>query len=469
MQGETAAMVAGNPFQPITPFVSSLNYPPIYSKYGIGLSLLGIPFYLLGNWLSGLLPFMYSQQNGAFGLAVYSLLLTEVVVTVVGVGLYYWLLRLLDFGPRAAVITAGLFGVATMAWHYSRTFLSEPLVTAGLIMALIGHVKYSKVGAWQWAGLSGFVLGFTIATRLTNLALAPIFGIYLLWAWWQNQSRPRQLFNRAVLKRLVLDVLAWLAGIGFWLGLVGWYNYARFGSIAATGYEEGFINPFWTGFYGLVFSSGKGIFFYNPVLLLGLIGSCWAFKHHKAFIGLSLAIGAVYLVSFSLWYDWGGGGVWGPRFLLPLVPVLLWPAAYLFSWLDNRRPARRNWPKVLVFGLWSLIALIIAASLVVQWLSINVDFHVYLAQIGSDKELQDKSLYNISDSPILAHWRLWNENARADMAPYFYFETPFARWVRFVKEAGSLAAWILALAGLGFWLRPRKTLKPVPTAGNQRL
>src|SRR5260370_39139241 len=50
--------------------------------------------------------------------------------------------------------------------------------------------------------------------------------------------------------------------------LIGAESWIRRGSPLHGGYEAGFTNPFFFGLLGIIFSFGKGVFFYTPGLLL---------------------------------------------------------------------------------------------------------------------------------------------------------------------------------------------------------
>ncbi len=460
MQGATAAIVAGRPTAPLTDFLPGPNQP-FYSKYGIGLSLVGIPFYLLGNAAADLFPFMLSQRNGTAGLSVYILLLTDLLLTVASVYLFYWWLRLVGAGQWAALVTTALYGVGTMTWHYARTFMSEPLVVFCLLFALVSCLKYRQTGSWRWAAWGGFIVGLSIATRLPNLACIPFFGLYLLWAWWERADRLKAGLSIARLKSLLLPAFVWSLGIIFWLTIVGWYNYTRNGALLDSGYGgETFDTPFLTGFWGLFFSSGKSLFIYNPVLLLGLVGLVAAFRRQRAVTLLVLAIVGYHVLTYSVWSIWWGGGVWGPRYLLPIVPFLLWPAVYLFGFLDKPRdqtqptnPAGRT---VLKLAFIIIAVAIVLASLLMQFLSIVIDYQIYAAIYGHQPDIFQKALYNPADSPVVVHWNLWWEQTRPDLAFRFYHETPFARWVALVQQSAWLLFWGCGLLALAVWLRPKK-------------
>jgi hypothetical protein len=71
----------------------------------------------------------------------------------------------------------------------------------------------------------------------------------------------------------------------------------------------------------LAFSPGKGIFFFSPVALLGLIGMRRFVRRHRLpGIALLIIITSVVLVH-ARWWAWHGDWAWGPRFMVPLAPL----------------------------------------------------------------------------------------------------------------------------------------------------
>ncbi len=462
MEGVTAAIVSGNPAAPLTRFLR-LEGDPTFAPYGIGLSLVAVPFYLLGVGASNLFPAMYSEQVGSAGLTVYVLLLTNLVLTVASIYLFYRLLKRLNFTTGPALASSALYGLGTMAWHYARTFLSEPLVTFCLLTALLCSLKYRQAANWKWTFLIGFMLGLAVATRINNLIVLPFYALYLVWAWWEREDRLKGGLVWQSLKRALRDGVCFGAGIGFWLLIINWYNLARYSSAITTGYtldSNSFDTPLWTGLYGQLFSTGKSIFLYNPVLILGLLGLPFALKRHRSFSLLCLGIIAAYLTLYGTWLrnGWLGGGVWGLRFLVPLLPLFLWPSAYLFTYLgqksSNGTRLGFNWMKAATL---TLILLLTAASLLVQFLSIIVNYQIYEAQYGRSDKLFQLAIYNLADSPIVVHWKLWLDQTRPDLASRFYNETPFARLVDFTQEFALWSALGCSFLSLVAWVRVRLT------------
>jgi hypothetical protein len=136
----------------------------------------------------------------------------------------------------------------------------------------------------------------------------------------------------AKLRIVVAVVLPVVGGLLFY----SLYNYARFGSLFATGYNisgraaelggNGIGNPI-TGFYGLLFSTGRGLIWYAPPTLAGVVGYGCFYRHNKS-VAMAFALLVLIWISFHACYQgWDSGWGWGPRYLLPVLPFMLVPAA----------------------------------------------------------------------------------------------------------------------------------------------
>jgi hypothetical protein len=122
------------------------------------------------------------------------------------------------------------------------------------------------------------------------------------------------------------------------------------------------------GLDGLLISTGKSIFLYSPPLVLGLIGlgSWWRTRRGDAILLLSIA--ASLILPVAVLPRWHGDPAWGPRRIVPLVPLLLLPAGL---WLDA------NW-RILSRARRAAVATLVAAGVFVQILGISFSPDSYL-------------------------------------------------------------------------------------------
>ena len=150
--------------------------------------------------------------------------------------------------------------------------------------------------------------------------------------------------------------------VGIVLSLV--YNEVRFGSwlddgklrFMAQRHHPLFGNPL-AGFLTLLVSPGKSAFLYSPPLVLGVlgIGELWRRKFELAAAILISSAALVFFLSFFACP--GGDWCWGPRYLLPLLP--LWALAFPFAVRTN---AKRR-----------LAIAVVGAGFLVQLLALSVE------------------------------------------------------------------------------------------------
>ncbi|MFQ5611632.1 MAG: hypothetical protein ACE5H9_05815 [Anaerolineae bacterium] len=294
----------------------SSGFPPgvagpdgqLYSKMAPGMSLAALPLVWLGHRLA----------LGAISVALLAnAFITAATFAVLG-------LYLIDLGlaTRRAVTVAALAGTTTLAWPYARFLFAAPLLSFGLVMALF----YSRR---RKPGLAGLGLAIALLTRLETVVALP----WLLGYVWRRPPPAGHRRHKAwnPLLRFALPVV--LAG----LALLG-YNWLRFGSLSNTGYSGELRFAFQPqALVTLLWGPGLGFFIYAPALLVGLAGLRRSFRRWPPETILSLGLATSLWAFYGSWHAWDGGWGWGPRFLVPLVPLLCLPLAAL---LDGPSPWR---------------------------------------------------------------------------------------------------------------------------------
>jgi hypothetical protein len=91
----------------------------------------------------------------------------------------------------------------------------------------------------------------------------------------------------------------------------------------------GFAQPLLSGLYGLLLSPGAGLLVYVPVLIVGFAGFPSLARAWRLEAALIAAVVLLRLLFFARWWDWPGGATWGPRYIVPLIPLMLLPAAFV--------------------------------------------------------------------------------------------------------------------------------------------
>ena len=386
----------------------------LYSKKGIGWSLLIAPLQALS----------YSLPDvGVVGMVM----LTNWWSTALTGGLLYLLVRRLGYRQSTGVFVTLAWAFGTLALVYSKTLFNHPFVALVLVAVTWlllpnqtslaasaadpssnsregkppcaeppaesgvpkGHL-FKKVGAsfdrilyYLMLLLAGTLLGWVLITRPENALTVPLFALFLFFT------------SHGSITQRVVRVIVFGIPITLTVGFILWFNWFRFGSPLDFGYdmsEESGGNPV-IGLIGILFSPGRSLFLYMPLLLpawWGLIALLRSSSLRKAVSLLVLAFTAIYLFFFAPSVDWWGGWNWGIRYWLPLLPL----------WCLGLAPL---WEKV----RWRLPLILLAIlSFLIQLLGVLIDFNLPLVQDFKQDVSLDSQLWTIFYSQIANHLRL---------------------------------------------------------------
>lgn len=148
---------------------------------------------------------------------------------------------------------------------------------------------------------------------------------------------------------LFLKKCHWLVAITPLIGgiilvlIYAFYNYIQFGNPLSLGQNSMFNvlseplaktassqkgMPLIGGLLGLLATPGRGVIWYSPCVILGLVGFRYARKS-KFLEALVIIVFSFHFLVINSGSWWMGGWAWGPRYLLPIFPLLLSLAALL--------------------------------------------------------------------------------------------------------------------------------------------
>ena len=324
--------------------------------------------------------------------------------------------------PRRAIWMSMLVFFGSPLWVYSRYLYGE-IQQATLIIWII----YTWV---RWRGQEtplslvghGVLLGLALNAKSTLFLFTPLL-----------------LADIAVRKRSVIEIIrgaAFLAvGAAPGLLLFLWYNHVRFGSLFTLGYsDEPFSTPFLKGAYGLLFSSGKSVFLYFPLALLGVLGGRSFASRQKALTLGMLVPGTAYFGLIACWWVWAGDWGWGPRLLVPLAPLV---GVVAVSEFHCQRRLR------LVFLGLALL------GMAVNSLGVGIHARTVIAHSYRSLERLEATHFIPKHSPVVTHWR-WAEQAMAGADSRPAFDVWWIPWRQ--SYAITLLTMSLVIVGLSIWL-----------------
>ena len=75
------------------------------------------------------------------------------------------------------------------------------------------------------------------------------------------------------------------------------------------------------GIGGLLFSPGRSLFLYAPLTLVGLFGGKALWKRDRTLAAMLASISGALLILYGSLFYWDGLRGYGPRYLVPLVPL----------------------------------------------------------------------------------------------------------------------------------------------------
>lgn len=339
-----------------------------YSNFGIGQSLYEIPFYLAAQRL---IPErtvnrkqLVQQAVSLSAPVIAALLAVQMILCTTALG----------FTRKTAFGMALLLGFGTMIWPYSKMLFRDPLQNlllfssiTTLIMERRSSVNESSRRSFFRRHLliiAGILLGAGITVKETMVLFAPLAAAYAI------------IGRSSKVKRSLVFGIPVVAGCLICLI----YNFIRFENCLDFGYtgqtmQLGMTTPLPEGLFGLLFSSGRSIFLYNPVLVLAIPAIPAFFRRFPKEGLLLFGVCLVNILFISKYWTWGGSWAWGPRFLLIMVPLMILPIAVIMDQLRKDRLKKY------------IAILIVIVSIAVQIPGVTMHIAPYLSLIANDVKL----------------------------------------------------------------------------------
>lgn len=289
----------------------------LYSLKDPGLSIIITPLVALG-YGAGVSP-------------IRTAFLISPILTALTGALLFQAGRWLGYGRRASALGVLTFGLATMAWPYAETLFTQPLAAFSLMLATWTAIRAKDRASWRAGLIAGLGMGLASTAGLAMWIILPVYALYLL-----PLADIRTGGLRSVIRRAFPQIVAFGAGVGLFVLLEILYNVSRFGGPLATGHTETSglafsLSNFVMGSIGQLISLPRGVVWYAPVVLIVPAGAALLWRSRRDVVLLISGQAVLIFLLYSSWYDWGGGLAWGPRFLVPLMPLLMLLAVPLYE------------------------------------------------------------------------------------------------------------------------------------------
>ena len=302
-----------------------------YAPYGPLAAGLAVPHHLFGRAVAAVtgVPRVPRSQGLAWVILVGGItVLSSATAAALAVAGFHRAALAISTPPWAAMVLSLLLGGATVLWPYSATLYSEAWQAAALVWAAALLLEARAGHPMARARVIGAACLLTVAglTKVTALVFAPAFVVAVF-------------FDRTLGDRTRREVAVTLT-IGIILATaihLRWNDY-RFDSPFDFGYDWSETIPVLPprafapgdvprGLAVLLLSPGKSLFVWAPVLVLAVAGARRLWRHDRALAtGIATATG-VGLIFFAAYQFPEGGYSHGPRNMVPILPLMLLPAA----------------------------------------------------------------------------------------------------------------------------------------------
>lgn len=216
-------------------------------------------------------------------------------------------------GDRRAAWAAGLaVYFSTPLWFYSRTVFTEPLLWAFAVLACWCVARERWVAA-------GVALGLVFAVKEMGLLIVVAVVGWVL---------SRYGIRRAAVVSIgpVLIALGWVAK-----------NLYVYESPFATAQPWSWGNPL-HGALGLLADPRNGLLVFAPITVAAFAAILARSVRRDAAAVVACALSIAWFAIAASWSDWRGGSSYGPRLIVPLLPLLAIPV--VDAWTSRTRPLR---------------------------------------------------------------------------------------------------------------------------------
>ena len=203
-------------------------------------------------------------------------------------------------------------------------------------MLMLTIALYLLIRAQQRESLAQYAalpIAFSYVIRPTNAVSVIILSIYVLLAH----------------RRIFIRFLLWAACIALPFVL---YSYSAFHLLLPPYYlsQETSITTLGEALLGHLFSPGRGLIIYSPIMLVAIAGIILKVRT-KNLTSLEFALVIILLLHWlmiSLFKDWPGGASFGARYFADVVPYFVYFLIPIVLWLKDYRVQSA---RLLIIGL----------------------------------------------------------------------------------------------------------------------
>jgi hypothetical protein len=427
----------------------------LYGWYGIGQSLLLLPFDIAGTFIERLPVFSAYSGNDPSVRNIVVTYCTNVLLSVLTALVCFRLLQLFEFTVSQAIAGVLALLFCTTHLHYTQNMMENNYIMLLTLTGLAFQYEWLRTASRQVLLIGSAALGLNLLTRLTTGMDLVAVGVFLLLIAYLSGVR-----GRALLKRVLsyLRVAAPMYVVFILFDRI--YQLYRFGSFfntyisvfarerrmldpsLPTNYP--FETPFHVGFFGALFTPEKSIFLFDPLLLLMLLLCILLWRRVRPEIKAYVVAFALVLLAYICFYArytvWSGDFAWGDRYVSTTVELVAFISVPL---LLRHRAHLGRFVRAVGMVLVAASAAIQLASLAL-WMPLEI---YQMETLGHPTFVIALRFKNIAAFALgrMQAWGLTNYAMKWDDWDYVHITTwnflPFV-----LKRVGAAPAWVVETA-----------------------
>jgi hypothetical protein len=431
----------------------------LYDWYGIGQPLLMLPADIVATHIARLSVFAdYTDDPNVRDVIVsYS---TNILISVLSALVCFRFLRLLKFTTYETVAGVLALLFCTTHLHYTQNMMENNYIMLLTLAGLVFQYDWLRTGSHRALLIGSAAFGLNLLTRLTTSLDLLAGGFFLLLVLWFEHVRGRALWDRfLVYMRTALPVYA-----VFFL-IDRFYQYYRFGSFTNTYLhyfaiehraldpslpaKYPFETPFHVGLLGALFTPEKSIFLFDPLLLLAIVVTLFAWKHFRPEIKAYVIAGSLLLFAYIAFYArytvWSGDFAWGDRYVSTVAELMAFISVPLL--LRHRATLGKL--------VWTFGMALVAISVVIQLASLAfwLPLEIYqMETLGHPTFVIALRFKNIAAFALgkMDQWGLNNHAMTED--PWDYVHITCWNFLPFLlRRVGVAPAWVVKVC-FAIWI-----------------
>jgi len=350
-----------------------LGYSHIHTPAGIADIIFYMPFELLSNVIAG----DYENTLRNF-VVIHALPFAASLICLI----FFFMVLDLYGSARLAASLALLLAFTTMHLPYSKMGM-ELQHSLWILFSVWMIIRWILRRDKKYLALAGMGAGLIMLTKLYGFVASGAIILFLIYDIFSERERRKEWLNASLHFLIPFCAIIILLLIHNRLRYNGWIIGERYN----LEYESKTV-PIWQPLFGFLFSSGKSIFIYNPLLIAAVFYLRPFFRENRRLAMLWVMIFASGFLFHSLMWIWTDES-WGPRKLHYLVPLAMLPMGIMVREFRRMKIAART-----------AIIFLAVMGLAVQILGTALN---YEAQPECLKWRQLSSMENIRHNPRLSH------------------------------------------------------------------